>query len=89
MFTTGVGANVGNGLSEWALKAVGEGGSTFGLLREGVSGPTLPHWTGMMDTQTLLVMNVLFYALYAGVMLLNARMVGGSKGSDVVCGVEP
>ena len=35
----------------------------------------------MMDTQTLLVMNVLFFALYAGVMLVNARVVGGSRGA--------
>jgi diguanylate cyclase (GGDEF)-like protein len=34
-----------------------------------------------MDTQTLLVMNVLFFALYAGVMLANARIVGGERGA--------
>lgn len=82
MFTTGVGAYAGNGLLRWVLKAAGEGGSTFLLLWRGEgNGPTLPHWAGMMDTQTLLVMNVLFHALYAGVMLINARMVGGSRGA--------
>ncbi len=82
MFTVGVGADVGNGLSGWVLKAVSGGGNAFLLLWRGDgSEPTLPHWTDMMDTQTLLVMNVLFHALYAGVMLVNARMVGGSKGA--------
>src|SRR5579871_1123817 len=82
MFTTGAGACGGNGLSGWLLKAAGEGGSSFLLLWRGEdNGPTLPHWTDMMDTQTLLVMNVLFFALYAGVMLVNARMVGGSRGA--------
>ena len=82
MFTTGVGADVGNELSGWALKAVSGGGTAFLLLWRGEwNEPTVPHWTDMMDTQTLLVMNVLFFALYAGVMLINARMVGGSRGA--------
>ena len=82
MFTTGVGADVGNELSGWALKAVSGSGTAFLLLWRGEwNEPTVPHWTDMMDTQTLLVMNVLFFALYAGVMLINARMVGGSRGA--------
>lgn len=82
MFTMGVGTDTGNWLSGWVLKSGNEGRSTFLLLWRGAwNGPTLPHWAGMMDTQTLLVMNVLFYALYAGVMLINARMVGGSRGA--------
>ncbi len=35
----------------------------------------------MMDTRTLIVMNVMFFALYAGVMLVNARIIGGSRGA--------
>ena len=83
MFTTTVvGADTGRELSGWVLKTAGESGRAFVLLwRDGVNGPTLHHWAGMMDTQTLLVMNVLFFALYAGVMLVNARMVGGSRGA--------
>ena len=34
-----------------------------------------------MDTRTLIVMNVMFFALYAGVMLVNARIIGGSRGA--------
>jgi diguanylate cyclase (GGDEF)-like protein len=34
-----------------------------------------------MDTHTLVVMNVLLYVLYAGVILVNARITGISKGS--------
>jgi diguanylate cyclase (GGDEF)-like protein len=33
-----------------------------------------------MDTQTLVVANVLLFALYAGVMLMNARILGGARG---------
>lgn len=45
-----------------------------------------------MDTQTLIVTNALFFALYAGVMLVNARIVGNSRGamwfaaSNMSCG---
>ena len=82
MFTTGVGADVRNELSGWVLKTASESGSAFLLLWRGEGNePTVPHGAGMMDTQTLLVMNVLFFALYAGVMLINARMVGGSRGA--------
>ena len=81
MFIAGAVADADRELSGWVLKAVGEGGNAFILLRDGVNGPTVPHWADMMDTQTLLVMNVLFFALYAGVMLINARMVGGSRGA--------
>src|SRR5260370_3171645 len=35
----------------------------------------------MMDTRTVIVKNVMFFALYAGVMLVNARMIGGSRGA--------
>jgi diguanylate cyclase (GGDEF)-like protein len=34
-----------------------------------------------MDTHTLVVMNVLLYVLYAGVIALNARMLGSAKGA--------
>jgi diguanylate cyclase (GGDEF)-like protein len=34
-----------------------------------------------MDTTTLVLANVLLFALYAGVMLLNSRMVGGTRGA--------
>lgn len=34
-----------------------------------------------MDTHTLVVMNVLLYVLYAGVITLNARMLGSAKGA--------
>ncbi|HEY6375938.1 MAG TPA: hypothetical protein VIX90_10495, partial [Edaphobacter sp.] len=81
MFIASAIADADRGLSGWVLKTASEGGSAFVLLRYGGNGPTVPQWGDMMDTQTLLVMNVLFYALYAGVMLMNARMVGGSKGA--------
>ena len=34
-----------------------------------------------MDTTTLVLANVLLFALYAGVMLLNSRNVGGTRGA--------
>lgn len=34
-----------------------------------------------MDTTTLVLANVLLFALYAGVMLVNARIVGGTRGA--------
>ncbi|WP_051979107.1 GGDEF domain-containing protein [Edaphobacter aggregans] len=34
-----------------------------------------------MDTTTLVLANVLLFALYAGVMLVNARVVGGTRGA--------
>lgn len=34
-----------------------------------------------MDTQTLLIANVLLFALYAGVILINARVVGWTSGA--------
>src|SRR6478752_9462901 len=34
-----------------------------------------------MDTTTLVLANVLLFALYAGVMLLNSRIVGGTRGA--------
>src|SRR6185437_1099573 len=34
-----------------------------------------------MDTHTLVVMNVLLYVLYAGVVLVNARITGIAKGA--------
>lgn len=33
-----------------------------------------------MDTHTLVVMNVLLYVMYAGVIAINARMIGSAKG---------
>ncbi|WP_263365138.1 GGDEF domain-containing protein [Edaphobacter bradus] len=45
-----------------------------------------------MDTQTLVIANALLFALYAGVMLVNARVVGGTRGamcfaaSSLCCG---
>jgi diguanylate cyclase (GGDEF)-like protein len=34
-----------------------------------------------MDTRTLILINVMLYALYAGVTLVNARIFGGSRGT--------
>jgi diguanylate cyclase (GGDEF)-like protein len=36
---------------------------------------------GLMDTRTLILVNVMLYALYAGVTLANARIFGGSRGA--------
>ncbi|MBS1801614.1 MAG: GGDEF domain-containing protein [Acidobacteria bacterium] len=36
---------------------------------------------GTMDTTTLVLANGLLFALYAGVMLVNARIVGGTRGA--------
>src|SRR5262252_9372387 len=41
-----------------------------------------------MDTQTLLMANVLLFALYAGVMLVNARTVGGTTGAMQFAGAN-
>jgi diguanylate cyclase (GGDEF)-like protein len=82
MFIAGAAGDADRELLGWVVRTVGESGSAFVLIwRDGGNRPTLPHWTEMMDTQTLLVMNVLFFALYAGVMLVNARTVGGSRGA--------
>jgi diguanylate cyclase (GGDEF)-like protein len=35
----------------------------------------------MMDTQTLILINVMLCALYAGVTMMNARIFGGSRGA--------
>src|SRR5207245_577672 len=35
----------------------------------------------IMDTTTLVLANGLLFALYAGVMLVNARIVGGTRGA--------
>jgi diguanylate cyclase (GGDEF)-like protein len=35
----------------------------------------------LMDTRTLILINVMLYALYAGVTLANARIFGGSRGA--------
>jgi diguanylate cyclase (GGDEF)-like protein len=36
---------------------------------------------GLMDTRTLILVNVMLYALYAGVTLANARIFGGLRGA--------
>jgi diguanylate cyclase (GGDEF)-like protein len=41
-----------------------------------------------MDTHTLVVMNVLLYVLYAGVIALNARMLGSAKGAAWFAGAN-
>lgn len=41
-----------------------------------------------MDTHTLVVMNVLLYVLYAGVIALNARMLGSAKGASWFAGAN-
>jgi diguanylate cyclase (GGDEF)-like protein len=41
-----------------------------------------------MDTHTLVVMNVLLYVLYAGVIALNARMIGTAKGAAWFAGAN-
>jgi diguanylate cyclase (GGDEF)-like protein len=41
-----------------------------------------------MDTHTLVVMNVLLYVLYAGVITLNARMTGTAKGTAWFAGAN-
>ncbi|HEX7158307.1 MAG TPA: GGDEF domain-containing protein [Edaphobacter sp.] len=41
-----------------------------------------------MDTQTLLIANVLLFTLYAGVMLVNARTVGGTMGAMQFAGAN-
>lgn len=41
-----------------------------------------------MDTRTLVVMNVLLYVLYAGVIALNARMLGSAKGAAWFAGAS-
>ncbi len=49
--------------------------------QENVSGASVPGWAGAMDTTTLVLANVLLFALYAGVMLVNAKVVGGTRGA--------
>jgi diguanylate cyclase (GGDEF)-like protein len=41
-----------------------------------------------MDTHTLVVMNVLLYVLYAGVIALNSRMLGSAKGAAWFAGAN-
>jgi diguanylate cyclase (GGDEF)-like protein len=41
-----------------------------------------------MDTQTLLIANVLLFTLYAGVMLVNARTIGGTTGAMQFAGAN-
>ena len=41
-----------------------------------------------MDTHTLVVMNVLLYVLYAGVIALNSRMIGSAKGAAWFAGAN-
>lgn len=41
-----------------------------------------------MDTHTLVVMNVLLYGLYAGVIVVNARMIGAAKGAAWFAGAN-
>jgi diguanylate cyclase (GGDEF)-like protein len=42
----------------------------------------------MMDTRTLILINVMFYTLYAGVTLTNARIFGGSRGARWFAGAN-
>jgi len=41
-----------------------------------------------MDTQTLLIANILLFTLYAGVMLVNARTIGGTMGAMQFAGAN-
>ena len=41
-----------------------------------------------MDTHTLVVMNVLLYVLYAGVIVVNSRMIGTAKGAGWFAGAN-
>lgn len=41
-----------------------------------------------MDTQTLVMANVLMFALYAGVMLVHARVIGGTQGAMFFAGAN-
>ena len=41
-----------------------------------------------MDTRTLILINVMLYALYAGVTLANARIFGGSRGARWFAGAN-
>jgi diguanylate cyclase (GGDEF)-like protein len=41
-----------------------------------------------MDTRTLILINVMFYALYAGVTLANARIFGGQRGARWFAGAN-
>jgi diguanylate cyclase (GGDEF)-like protein len=51
-------------------------------------GATLPDWKGLMDTRTLILINVMLYMLYAGVTLTNARIFGGSRGARWFAGAN-
>jgi diguanylate cyclase (GGDEF)-like protein len=46
----------------------------------------LVDWTKVVDTHTLAVMNILFFVLYAGVMLVNARIIGGWRAAGWFAG---
>jgi diguanylate cyclase (GGDEF)-like protein len=43
---------------------------------------------GLMDTRTLILINVMLYALYAGVTLANARIFGGLRGARWFAGAN-
>ncbi|RSL15827.1 diguanylate cyclase (GGDEF)-like protein [Edaphobacter aggregans] len=66
----------------WTAHTVGAAGNALIVLWGDVeNASTLPDWTEVMDARVLLLANVLLFALYAAVMLVNARIIGGTKGA--------